>query len=308
MLSRFQILGLSVLVAGFMVSSASARTWKDATGKYSMQGDLLAYNDHEVILKKSDKKLISVEIAQLSAEDQEYLKSKQALEDQRPEAARVQTWTMASGLKVLGKIVDFGIKEVVVQRRRGKVYVNERPFSNLTAVQQRIVVRTISHFENVPLETEKDVEGWLMKKGGKEQHFRTEGVVLELENGDEHTVPLFLFSEKDREFLQPGWDRWKQFQDDEREREHERLVLEAQSRAYQAEQQRSEQVTRVQLGLLATAAGVIDLWEVGLIPKPGVRAYAMSVVVPGRTSDDAARVALTRYPMYQIGAIRQVNR
>ena len=47
----------------------------------------------------------------------------------------------------------------------------------------------------------------MKKLRGEPRTYTCEGVVLELENGDEYGVPFFFFSEDDLKTLSPGWQR-----------------------------------------------------------------------------------------------------
>ena len=53
---------------------AKLRTWKDATGKFSVQAVLVRVLGKQVLLRRTDNKEISVPIAKLSATDRQYLK------------------------------------------------------------------------------------------------------------------------------------------------------------------------------------------------------------------------------------------
>ena len=53
---------------------AKLRTWKDATGKFSVQAVLVRVLGKQVVLRRTDNKEISVPIAKLSATDRQYLK------------------------------------------------------------------------------------------------------------------------------------------------------------------------------------------------------------------------------------------
>jgi hypothetical protein len=64
----------------------------------------------------------------------------------------------------------------------------------------------------------------------------------------------------------------------------------------------------MQLQLQAYDAGLFDLWEVHLIPAPGIRSGPLSVVVPARDSRAATAMALQQYPGFISGAVRRVSR
>ena len=63
------------------ISTAEARgeetrTWSDATGVFSVEAEMVGLSDGQVQLKLADGKVIAVELSRLSADDQEYARSK----------------------------------------------------------------------------------------------------------------------------------------------------------------------------------------------------------------------------------------
>lgn len=303
---RLVPLWLSLWLA--LLSGAEARQWRDATGKYSVTGDLIAYNAEQAVIKKSNGNLIAVTIADLSADDREFLRSKESENMVRAHADRLQTWTFRGGFKAKGRLVDYIRRDVQLVRKRGKVYVNDRPLENLPEVYQVIVRRIVAHFENTTIETNRDVDKWLNQKEHNPRKYSCDGVILELENGDEVAIPFFLFSETDLALLEPGWQRWLKAKEDDAAKARESFMLMAQARAYDAQRQQAQQAQQIaylQLGLLATAVGAVELWEVALEPRPGSNAYPLSVIVPGPNSEAATLAAMQRYPGYMAGAVRR---
>ena len=55
--------------------AAAAREWTDSTGKFKVQGELVAVRAGKVIIEKTDGAIISVPLEKLSAADQEFLKA-----------------------------------------------------------------------------------------------------------------------------------------------------------------------------------------------------------------------------------------
>jgi hypothetical protein len=300
MLRLFLAIALTLCIAQ---SASAARQWKTADGKYKINGDLVAFSDNHVVIKKTNKDLISLSISDLSKEDQEYLKSKETEELRKTEAERIHTWTFKRGLKVNARVVDYVKKDVVIGKRRGKLYVNDRTFKSLPEVYQIIVQRVIEHYEKITIENEKDIDKWLEKRGNKDAKYNCDGVVLELENGDEYAVPMFLFTEEDQAILNPGWQRWAEYKDDQEKKDHEKFLLEAQTQAYQQERQQT-QIQQLQLGLLASQAGLV--WEVCLAPAQGY-GYPQCVVVGAANSNQAAAQAMARFPGYTVIAARRVD-
>lgn len=293
----------AILLSVLICQSAVARQWKTADGKYKINGDLIAFSADHVVIKKSNKDLVSIKVEELSKEDQEFLKSKETEELKKTEAERVHTWTFKRGLKVTARVVDYVKKDVTIGKRRGKLYVNDRTYKSLPEVYQVIVQRVIEHYEKITLENEKDIDKWLEKRGNKDVTYNCDGVILELENGDEYAVPIFLFSEEDQGILTPGWQRWAQYKEDAQKKDHEKFLLEAQTQAYQQERQQT-QIQQLQLGLLASQAGLI--WEVCLAPAQGY-GYPQCVVVPAANSAQASAQAMLRFPGYTVVAARRVD-
>jgi hypothetical protein len=306
-MSHRMILPVFALWAGLAVF-AHGRTWTDSTGQYRTEADLIAFNDETVVLKKENHHLVAIPLTKLSEADQAYLQSKEAAENTRQAGDARQTWTMASGLKVIGRVVDYARKDVTIQRRRGKIYVNDRLFDNLPEVYRKILPKIVSHFEKTDIEDKKGLDSWILKLRGEPKSFTCEGVILELENGDEYGVPFFFFSKDDLALLQAGWNRWVAADKERAKQEQERFLLQSQAQAYQQDRLISQQVAMMQLQMQGYQAGLFDLWEVRLFPGPGVAAPPLSVVVPGRDSRSATAEAIRCNPGYVAGAVSRVSR
>ena len=66
----------TILILVFFVScqcQAFARTWTDATGKFSVEAEFVSTDGEQVTLKKSDGSTITLPITKLSAADQEHV-------------------------------------------------------------------------------------------------------------------------------------------------------------------------------------------------------------------------------------------
>jgi len=305
-LSTFVVAALAVLALESSV--AWGRVWTDSTGKYTVDAELIAQSETTAVLKKDDHSLVAVPLDRLSAADRQYLQSKDVADTMQQSANQRQTWTLVDGMTLQGKLVSYGHKDVELQRRRGKIYVNDRLFDNLTPLQQAIVFRIVAHFENTKIDDRRDLEEWILKLKGQPKTFPCDGVMMELENGDEYGVPLFFFSAADLQLLQPGWDRWAAAAKDAAERERQSFLAASQAQARQRDKQVSQQVQMMQLELLAYDSGLFDLWEVHVAPRPGVAGQPMVVVVPGRSSAEATATAMQKYPGYVAGAVAKVRR
>lgn len=202
--------GLAVVFA--VAGTADARIWKDVTGLYTINADLVGFDDDMVILQRQNKELGSCPINKLCKEDREYLKSKEALEIHNSHLEQTQTWTMTNGLKVVGRIVDYERDEVVIKQLDGKVVVNDKPFGSLPEIYQDILLRVIEVVESKPMPNKKALEDWVGTspnfRNGKSENYNLEGVVFELQDGSQYAVPFYLFAKQEQEMLKSGWDAW----------------------------------------------------------------------------------------------------
>lgn len=293
-----------------------AREWTDRSGTYKLQGTLVGFDDREVVIQLDDAKamhgnqLVAMQREDLSTADTEFVAQAEASSTDR-NLQTAQTWTMKNGLTVVGRVVDFVKRDVTVQRRRGKIYVNDKLYANLPEVYRRILLRVVEHFEGTKIEDAKGLDQWVRTLKGQPKTFTCEGVILELNNGDEYGVPFFLFSDRDLAVLKPNWDQWIASKDATAQQEHS-LYLQSQAEMYQREQAEQSavqtQVAIAQLQMMAVATGAVDLWEVYLQPGPGTVGYPIAVVVPAPNSGAASAAALERNPGYVAGPVRKVSR
>ena len=175
----------SMLVALLMVAVAAdvaeARTWSDASGQYKVEADLIAFSPTKVVLERTDdKQLISLQMNELSQADQDFLKSKEAEDTTNTLSHTMQTWTMASGMKVVGRVVDYGRKQVTIQRQDGKIFVNDRPFDNLPEVYQMMIPKIVAFFEHLQRDDRQALEDWAVRQRGQAATFNCEGVLFEI--------------------------------------------------------------------------------------------------------------------------------
>jgi len=308
---------VAALLAGFFsfCGFVDAHEWSDTTGSYKVSGTLIAMDDKEVVIKleKSVKgqELLAFPIDKLSEADRKYIASEEITKQLQGEGEK-HSWTLRNGLTVLGKVVNLGKRDVAIQRRRGKVYVNDRPMDNLPEIYRRMIPRIVEHFENKKFANDREFLDWVLTLKGAPKTFKCEGALLELNNGDEYAIPFFFFSEEDLKTLQPSWDKWQAAEGAEEEKQEQQrqnsLYLQSQAAAYQQQHNEMMQIARLQLQLSAVNVGVVDIWEVFLYPPVGVMAYPMTVVVTATNSDFAARIAMQNNPGFTVGPIRKVSR
>jgi hypothetical protein len=306
-MKRINFLAFSFAAAYFMALPVHARKWTDSTGKFSVEADLIAADKARAVLQNAEHRLIAIDLDKLSKADREFVEQELKKPYDKSSLGGDQVWTMRSGLKVPARIVGYGERDMTVVMRRGKIYVNDRLFDNLPDIYQQMVPKIVDQFEPEDLKTIEDFKAWAARQEGRTRFFHLSGVILELDNGDRYSVPFFFFSEGDLKVLQLGWERWKAAEQGSMDRAREDFLLEAQARAYQRDHAANQQISQLQLGLLATLAGVTSMWEVQLYPQPGVTALPMTVVVPARDSRQATLEALTAHAGYVAGPVRKLS-
>jgi hypothetical protein len=298
-----------LLLCTYPVISAEciARTWTDVAGKYTIEADLIAFDDSVVVLQRADHELGAVPIDQLSEADRQYLKSKEADEARRSRLGAMQTWTLRDGMKLVGKVVDFTHRDMTIQRRRGRIYVNDRPFENLPEFYRVLIPRIVAHFERINQPDEAGLRAWAIRQRGQPRTFTLDGIILELENGDEYAVPFFLFSDEDRAVLEPGWHEWQTSYEDYEQRDHHAFLLQSLAAARHRDAAIRREIAMMNLKLQAVQAGLTSMWEVTLYPAAGNQGPPRWVVVPGRDSRQATQNALDQNPGFVAGPVRRVS-
>ncbi len=320
---RFGVL-ISCLVATAVVlsSTANAREWKDSTGKYNVKAELVDFDDSTVVMRRAtDGELLAVPLKRLSKADHEYLKSVEGTQSAKADKKGMQVWTLRDGRRVTGRLLRYGRGTMTIGRSRGKVLVTaipddpkiespaeRKPIGEVSDWNLYMILRVVSqNEEGLTVDTLTELEAWFTKLKGETRSYKLEGVILELENGEQFAVPFFLFSQKDLTYLEPGWKEWsgcdgayaKEEEIRQAEQEKQSLYLRARQREYQRDQNQQMLVNYMVFG--------VGQWEVQLIPNPGVAAGPTSVVVSGRNSNDARREAMMRYPGFMVGAIRSLS-
>jgi len=284
-----------------------ARVWTSKSGHFKVEAEVIAFNEHLVVLKKESGALVAVDLEQLSSEDQKFVASQETVDAAKKQLDEMQTWTGKDGLKIIGRIVAFGKKDLKVQRKLGVVHIDDKKFPTIDPLHQKLVLKILSHLEKTTLEDEKQLETWAKSIGGEPKVYPLEGVLMQLESGDEIGVPFFLFSSQDFEMLQPGWEQWQERDASQQARDQESFLMKSAAMAYQRDRKQQQRIEMVKLDLLAAATGVVDIWEVGLAPRLGVYARPMTVMVPAFNSGIATELALRKYPGFNIIGVRRAS-
>lgn len=299
---------LLVMACSAISGPLAAREWKSGNGHYTVEADLISFSQQLVVLKKKkDGGLVAVELKELSEADQSFVRSKEAAQEVKKSADKMQTWTSVDGMKVRGRVLAYGRKSVAIERKSSKVYVNDKLFADIEALRQKVILKTISKLEDVQLEDEKQLTEWAKKLRGAPKNYLLEGVMMELESGDQIGVPFFMFSPQDGEVLRPGWERWLESEEKADYRAEESFLVRSAAMAYQQDRKSKKQIEMLKLNLLGAATGIVNIWEVGLRPGPRTRGRPMSVLVSAQNSGQATQIALRQHPGYQIYGVRKAS-
>jgi len=298
------------LIFSCLPNVAQARVWTDATSQYTLDAELVASNDKLVVLQRADHELGVFRLEDLSNQDREFLKSQKATELTQASIGGMQTWKLRDGTKLVGRIVDYTSRDVTIQRRRGRIYVDDRVLDNLPEFYQQLVFRMVAHYKDLRQADRRAFEAWLVPLRGEPQTLLVDGVVFETQNGDEYSVPFFLMTDEDAKLLRPGWEKWladHKTKNVAAESDHA-FLLQSLAAAHQRDQQVKREIALAQLQLQAVQAGVTALWEVTLYPANNQGGQPHWLVVPGRDSRQASDNALKQFPGAIVGPVRRVSR
>jgi hypothetical protein len=94
---------VSVIVVLLATAFASGREWRDSTGEFSLEAEYQGVENKNAVLKKLDGSIVKVPISRLSAEDQQYLKKKDAVSQQRRERAEREAIAAAAAADATAK-------------------------------------------------------------------------------------------------------------------------------------------------------------------------------------------------------------
>lgn len=286
-----------------------ARIWTDTTGRYTLDAKLVTFNEKSVVLRRDDHELVAIPVEELSEKDREFLTTKEAVDAARAAADGMQTWTLRDGAKLVGRIVDYVQRDLTLQRRRGRVYVNDRVLDNVPEFYQQLISKVVAKFENLQRADRRSLDAWLVRQRGEPRTFHLEGVVLETDNGDEYPVPFVLFSEEDLRVLKPGWNEWLSAHNnkDLKREDDSAFLLRSLAAAHYRDRLVQREIAKMQLKLQTVQAGITSVWEVTLYPATARRGPPLWVVVPGRNSREATATALGKNPGYVAGPVRRVS-
>jgi len=302
-----------LLLNGGLNSPLRAKEWSDASGRHSFQGELIAASETTALVRNMRGRLQAYNVEELSKADQQYVRDFMKKDAKQSDDVReMQTWTGREGTKFKGRVTGFGTKAFQVSYERGDIRVDGTALRRLDPIYQMMLPKVVGEFDDASVKDIDSLRIWGRKLKGKAVDFSVDGVMMQLESREQIAVPLFLFSEQERKWLEQGWDAWSAEASKDQDKQRESFLAEQSAREYQrnqaAQQQQQQQIQMMQLGLMAVNAGVTDVWQVQLMPRPGVRGRPTAVVVPARNSREASAKAMQKYPGFVAGAALQLNR
>lgn len=295
---------LTIVVLCACAAPAAAREWTDASGKYHQEAELVAFDGHLVVLKKARGRLVAIPLDSLSTADQDYLKSQQAKNDMAAAASKDRAWTLIDGKKFTGDVLKFGEKEIVVSRKFGKLYVNGKPFSELSEFHQYVVPKLVSHEEGKEYKDDDAIQALIASRKGADLVYKVRGVVFLLPSGEEFAVPIWLLSARDRKVLEPEWNAWLAAEKETALKEQHEQEQVTMARAAANEYQRNQEIEQ-RLQYLQLASQWFDLWQVSLTAPNGA---VSSVIVPARDSRTAQAEAQRQCPNCIVGATALIDK
>ena len=303
---------LVIVVLCLPLQDVIARDWSDVTGKHKFVGDLIAANNETAVIRTKRGNLEAYIVNQLSEADQAFVKEYVASQPLETDPEKMHTWTGRDGLKFRGRVLGYGSKVVNIDFESGGIKVNKKRITELDEIYRKMVPRVVAEFDDETVKTEQDLRRWGQKLKGKPKSFTIDGVMMQLSDGEEIAVPLFMFSDEERAVLEEGWATWHAEATVEEDRNRESFLAQASAAEYQRNQQAEaktdRQIQLMQLGMMAVNSGITNLWQVQMMPRPGVQARSMVVVIPAGNSAQASSLAVQKYPGFVPGAIRQMHR
>jgi hypothetical protein len=291
---------------------ADSREWTDREGRFLIRGELVAASEDAIVIRKGNRDLIAVPLKAISDEDRGAVSDYRQAQRSDPATAETigefHSWTTRGGAEFKARIKAFAERPVKFEARSGMILVNGTSLGNLDSFRLQMAAKVVAEFDDPSVNTEADLRKWIRGHRGNPPSFLVQGVMVELPDGTELPVPFFLFEAKDLEILRPGWERWRDSQENEAAQRQESFLLAVQADQYRSQQQEAQQIRMMQLELLGAATGLTTIWEVYLSPRPGVFGRPVSVVVSARDSQQAQQMAAARYPGFVVGSTRALSR
>ena len=296
-----------------------ARVWTDTSGQFKVEADLVVADQSLVVLRTAKGNLLAVKISELSEADRSYLNA-QETQDVIKKFDVVKdfpAFRLVDGTEVVGPVTGYGITPLVVYRKSGDVIVGETEYKKLIPIYREIIPEIVGHFENANLRTPNELEKWLEKSGPAPHSYQMETVSLQTADQGTVKIPLFMFDPQDRYELDAGFARWKSLHESEAaqaEKENylrdelirAKVVSRYRNKADVAAAVRESNFRMMQLNLLATNAGVTDIWEVSL-NAPVPYAQPITVMISAPDSATAESLALKQYPKFVINYTRKAS-
>ena len=146
--------------------------WTDVTGSYTLDADLVLFNERTVVLQRADHELVAIPIEQLSENDREYLKSTEAGDALRKSTDGLQTWKWCDGTQIIGRVVDYAAVDMTIQRRgQAGSTSTSACWKTCRKFYQQLIPKIVAHFEKLQTADRRALDSWLVRQRGQRDRF-----------------------------------------------------------------------------------------------------------------------------------------
>jgi hypothetical protein len=188
---------LALLIATFVSATPlKAREWRDATGQFSIQGDVVAADKTTVAIDTKSRGIVMFHIDQLSDKDQEFLESavgadgkillgSEELVGSPSEVERtngpVRDWKLTSGDVLTGEVVGYFSGDIELLREKNEVLVDRVQLTDLPKIYDAILPGVLNREMDAGVTRVREINAWLKKNGGGPFNLKVRGVEVRIQ-------------------------------------------------------------------------------------------------------------------------------
>ncbi len=239
---------LLLLLLSLLTLPLEARTWRDATGRFEVEGDFVSANDELVVVRAADR-LLAFELKELSKADRDYVgkmlaeKPARTLADpasvdaspivksdstvapkddpsdpatdastsvgKEADVTRKRTWELnVPDLSIDGEFFGFSFEPLIITQRGSQIIVGKTPARELPEFYRTIVPLTVASIEGVVIPDLRSLTRWVQRNGAPLE-YEVESLVIEHEKLGRVTIPLFLLAPSAKSRIEQPYERWK---------------------------------------------------------------------------------------------------
>lgn len=301
---------IAVFTATFVSTAAMGRQWTDVSGQYRVEAEIVAVSEHTVVLKKKDGSVIAVPTDQLSQNDQEYLAQQRSDTPAIPTPDPVTPyykWALLDGFKLNARVLSYGQDTITLQDRNNQILVNDQNLGELDSTHRGLILRLAEKYIGRKFATPAELQSWLAQQNSQPHSMAVQGVLMQLESGAKIPLPFDFFGDAERAFLAAGSGQYFSEETSTDYRSREDFLLRTAADMYQQDRMVARRIQLMQLNLQAVNAGLTHVWEVALLPGPGIYAHPIVAVVSAPNSEAAAVIAMRNNPGYVADAVAKAS-